>query len=119
VTPVGEEVDAHFCGSQSELVASATLAYQQAAAISFFAREQGDPFHFGSGDDCIGHPELWSSSDAVGAAVRVRVGKSVEIDGMVRHEQYRLNHLERAGGDVTVDHLSALSGSLTLSVVDR
>ncbi|MEP7125445.1 MAG: hypothetical protein ABJE95_31220 [Byssovorax sp.] len=110
----GVAPDLRPCASQSDLFGTIGLDYDAVLAAAMFAQAHGDPFHVGSGDDCIGRGSLWESGDAVGAHVRARAGRGVEIDATLQRDRYLITHHDQAGTARLGDVAGAMSVRIAL-----
>jgi hypothetical protein len=117
----GASPDLRPCASQSDLFATVTLAYDTAVAAGAFALVHGDPFHLGSGEDCVGMGSFWESGDAIGAVLRARPARGVEIDATLQRERYRMSHHEHGdhAHEVQLVRLGDVAANLAVRIATR
>lgn len=109
------------CASQSELDEAIDLEVAKIVAVGVFAEQQGDPVHFGDGDDCAGDGTLWTSSSKIGGDLLVHLPRRLELRGHVERATHQLHteeavHARGAANDVGVNERRAVTAGLTLSV---
>jgi hypothetical protein len=117
----GTSPDLRPCASQSDLFATVAIAYETMIAVGVFAQAHGDPFHLGSGDDCVGQGSLWESGDAIGAVLRARPARGIEIDAAVQRERYRVTHHDHADAksELDVTRLGDVAATIAVRIATR
>jgi hypothetical protein len=94
----GFSANPSWCATQSEVFLGLILRFRE-ASLSLFSATQGDPFHFGDGDGCIGDPPAWVEGHSAGARMRFDVSSWMEVEGSLRMDDYTLTWRVDGHGD--------------------
>ena len=78
------------CGTQSEISLGVDLMLSP-VKLSLFASLQADPFHFGTGEFCLGEPPIWVEGKTLAASLAWALSENCTLSASIVHLRHDLS----------------------------
>jgi hypothetical protein len=104
-----------WCAVQSDATVEGEISFGRSAHLSLGATLRGDPFHFTTGQGCLGDPNIWQDGARFGVALTIDVMAWLTVSARFAARKSRLSY--ELGPDDATARYGTIRSSETLALL--